>query len=153
MPIFLYNFLLSYIRNSYKFSSFLSSTSTQVTYTVADKHGRITHRYLIHYYQGQNVEQPEFLKSNKLRGVCYDIRGPVLQEANRLEDEGHRIIKLNIGNPAPFGFEAPEEIVQDVSRHLHDSSGYSDSKGLFPARKAVMPYRPHKNISHLTVPG
>src|SRR5699024_11916706 len=96
---------------------------------VADKHGRITQRYLIHYYQGQNVEQPEFLKSNKLRGVCYDIRGPVLQEANRLEDEGHRIIKLNIGNPAPFGFEAPEEIVQDVSRHLHDSSGYSDSKG------------------------
>src|SRR5699024_1734924 len=98
MPILLYNFFICHIRNSYKVYSFLSSTCTQVTYTVADKHGRITQRYLIHYYQGQNVEQPEFLKSNKLRGVCYDIRGPVLQEANRLEDEGHRIIKLNIGD-------------------------------------------------------
>jgi len=97
------------------------------------------------------VDQPEFLKSNKLQGVCYDIRGPVLQEANRLEDEGHRIIKLNIGNPAPFGFEAPEEIVQDVSRHLHDSSGYSDSKGLFPARKAIMQYCQEKQIANVSV--
>lgn len=97
------------------------------------------------------MDQPEFLKSNKLQGVCYDIRGPVLQEANRLEDEGHRIIKLNIGNPAPFGFEAPEEIVQDVSRHLHDSSGYSDSKGLFPARKAIMQYCQEKQIANVSV--
>ncbi|SEI71652.1 alanine-synthesizing transaminase [Allopseudospirillum japonicum] len=77
-------------------------------------------------------------KSHKLSNVCYDIRGPVLQEAKRLEEEGHRILKLNIGNPAPFGFEAPEEILQDVMRNLHQAQGYSDSKGLYSARKAVM---------------
>ena len=69
-------------------------------------------------------------KSSKLADVCYDIRGPVLQEATRLEEEGHRVIKLNIGNPAPFGFEAPEEIVIDVIHHLRESQGYCDSKGL-----------------------
>lgn len=77
-------------------------------------------------------------KSQKLMNVCYDIRGPVLEEAKRLEDEGSRIIKLNIGNPAPFGFEAPEEIVQDVIHNLPNAQGYCDSKGLFAARKAVM---------------
>ncbi|MBR9868830.1 MAG: pyridoxal phosphate-dependent aminotransferase [Oceanospirillales bacterium] len=77
-------------------------------------------------------------KSNKLINVCYDIRGPVLQEAKRLEEEGQRIIKLNIGNPAPFGFDAPEEIVQDVIYNLPSAQGYCDSKGLFSARKAVM---------------
>jgi len=77
-------------------------------------------------------------KSNKLENVCYDIRGPVMKEAKRLEDEGHSIIKLNIGNPAPFGFEAPEEIIQDVIKNLRSASGYSDSKGIFSARKAVM---------------
>lgn len=97
------------------------------------------------------MDQPEFLKSDKLQGVCYDIRGPVLQEANRLEDEGHRIIKLNIGNPAPFGLEAPEEIIQDVSRHLYEASGYSDSKGLFPARKAIMQYCQEKQIADVSV--
>lgn len=97
------------------------------------------------------MDQPEFLKSDKLQGVCYDIRGPVLQEANRLEDEGHRIIKLNIGNPAPFGLEAPEEIIQDVSRHLYEASGYSDSKGLFPARKAIMQYYQEKQIADVSV--
>ena len=76
-------------------------------------------------------------KSQKLINVCYDIRGPVLEEAKRLEDEGSRIIKLNIGNPAPFGFEAPEEIVQDVILNLPNAQGYCDSKGLFAARKAV----------------
>jgi alanine-synthesizing transaminase len=75
-------------------------------------------------------------KSNKLANVCYDIRGPVLKHAKRLEEEGHRILKLNIGNPAPFGFEAPEEILQDVIRNLPTAQGYSDSKGLFSARKA-----------------
>ena len=79
-----------------------------------------------------------FYKSNKLDNVCYEIRGPVLQEANRLEEEGHRILKLNIGNPAPFGFDAPDEIIQDVIRMLPESQGYSDSKGLYSARKAVM---------------
>lgn len=76
-------------------------------------------------------------KSNKLHNVCYDIRGPVHEEAQRLEEEGHRILKLNIGNPAPFGFEAPDEIVRDVIHNLPQAQGYCESKGLFSARKAV----------------
>ena len=79
-------------------------------------------------------------KSNKLEEVCYDIRGPVLREAHRLEEEGHRVIKLNIGNPAPWGFEAPEEILRDVIHNIPASQGYSDSKGIYSARKAVMQY-------------
>ena len=86
------------------------------------------------------------LKSTKLANVCYDIRGPVLARARQMEEEGHRIIKLNIGNPAPFGFEAPEEIVVDVIHNLRDASGYSDSKGLFAARKAIMHYCQEKRI-------
>jgi len=77
-------------------------------------------------------------KSDKLSGVCYDIRGPVLEHAYRLEEEGHRILKLNIGNPAPFGFAAPDEIIQDVIRNLPNAEGYTASKGLFSARKAIM---------------
>jgi alanine-synthesizing transaminase len=88
----------------------------------------------------------QFSKSNKLANVCYDIRGPVLKHAKRLEEEGQRILKLNIGNPAPFGFEAPEEILQDVIRNLPTAQGYSDSKGLFSARKAVMQYCQQKQI-------
>lgn len=98
------------------------------------------------------MSNPEQIhKSDKLKGVCYDIRGPVLREANRMEEEGHRIIKLNIGNPAPFGFEAPEEILQDVIHNLPDSSGYCHSKGLFPARKAVMHYTQEKGIKGVTI--
>jgi alanine-synthesizing transaminase len=77
-------------------------------------------------------------KSKKLAGVCYDIRGIVLQQAVKLEEEGHRILKLNIGNPAPFGFNAPDEIIQDVISNLRDAQGYVESKGLFSARKAIM---------------
>jgi len=77
-------------------------------------------------------------QSDKLRHVCYEIRGPALQEAKRLEEEGHRISKLNIGNPGAFGFEAPDEILRDVIVNLPESQAYSDSKGLFTARKAVM---------------
>src|SRR5690242_237110 len=77
-------------------------------------------------------------QSHKLADVCYDIRGPVLQEAQRLEEEGHRVLKLNIGNPAPFGFEAPEDILRDVILNLPVSQGYSDSKGLLSARRAVV---------------
>ena len=73
----------------------------------------------------------QFLKSKKLDNVCYDIRGPVLEHAKRMEEEGHRIIKLNIGNPAAFGFEAPDEITQDVVRNISKSSGYTESFGLF----------------------
>lgn len=77
-------------------------------------------------------------QSAKLGNVCYDIRGPVLEEAKRLEEEGHQILKLNIGNPAPFGFNAPDEILYDVIHNLSAAQGYSDSKGLYSARKAIM---------------
>ncbi len=86
------------------------------------------------------------LKSNKLSNVCYDIRGPVLEEAKRLEEEGHRIIKLNIGNLAAFGFDAPDEIITDMIRNLPESSGYSDSKGVFAARKSIVHYTQQKGI-------
>ncbi|HEX5967734.1 MAG TPA: aminotransferase class I/II-fold pyridoxal phosphate-dependent enzyme, partial [Intrasporangium sp.] len=76
-------------------------------------------------------------QSKKLATVCYEIRGPVLAEAKRLEDEGHRILKLNIGNPAPFGFEAPEDILVDVIQALPTAQGYSDSKGIVSARRAI----------------
>ena len=86
------------------------------------------------------------LKSAKLSNVCYDIRGPVLARAKQMEEEGQRITKLNIGNPAPFGFLAPDELVQDMIHNLPDASGYCDSKGLFAARKAVMHYTQQKRI-------
>lgn len=87
-------------------------------------------------------------KSDKLNGVCYDIRGPVLEHAYRLEEEGHRILKLNIGNPAPFGFAAPDEIIQDVIYNLPNAEGYTASKGLFAARKAIM-----QECQRLQIPG
>ncbi len=90
-------------------------------------------------------------KSDKLADVCYDIRGPVLTAANQLEAEGHQILKLNIGNPAPWGFSAPEEILLDVVRNIPNSQGYSDSKGLFAARKAVMQYCQQINIRDVDV--
>ena len=80
-----------------------------------------------------NIEQ-----SHKLDNICYDIRGPALEEAKKLEDEGHQILRLNIGNPAAFGFNAPDEILIDVVQNLHYAQGYSDSKGLYSARKAIM---------------
>jgi len=90
-------------------------------------------------------------KSHKLDSVCYDIRGPVLREARRLEEEGHKILKLNIGNPAPFGFDAPEEIVQDMIHNVPVSQGYSDSRGLFSGRKAVMQYCQQKGIADVDI--
>ncbi len=90
-------------------------------------------------------------KSNKLANVCYDIRGPVLQRARQMEDEGQRIIKLNIGNPASFGFEVPEEIMQDVIRNMGNAGGYTDSKGLFAPRKAIMHQTQSKHIQGVTV--
>jgi len=86
------------------------------------------------------------LKSNKLSNVCYDIRGPVMERAKQMEEEGQRIIKLNIGNLAPFGFEAPEEIQQDVILNMPNAAGYSDSKGMFAPRKAIMHYCQSKQI-------
>ncbi|MGO2339799.1 MAG: aminotransferase class I/II-fold pyridoxal phosphate-dependent enzyme [Psychrobacter sp.] len=85
-------------------------------------------------------------KSDKLQNVCYDIRGPLLQTANRMEAEGKRILKLNVGNPAPFGLEAPHEILRDVAMNLPDATGYSDSQGIFSARKAVLQYYQSKGL-------
>jgi alanine-synthesizing transaminase len=93
----------------------------------------------------------KFKKSTKLDNVLYDIRGPILEEARRMEDEGLSIIKLNIGNPAPFGLHAPDEIIHDMIVNLRDSDGYSDSKGLFSARKAIMQYYQQKDISGITI--
>lgn len=90
-------------------------------------------------------------QSDKLGNVCYDIRGPVLEEAKRLEEEGHQILKLNIGNPAPFGFNAPDEILHDVIHNLSAATGYSDSKGLFSARKAIMQECQRLNIPNIDI--
>jgi alanine-synthesizing transaminase len=90
-------------------------------------------------------------KSAKLANVLYDVRGPIVEAAKQMEDEGQKIIKLNIGNLAPFGFDAPEEIQQDMIRNLPESSGYSDSKGIFAARKAVMHYSQQQGVVGVTL--
>ncbi|MGB2832200.1 MAG: pyridoxal phosphate-dependent aminotransferase, partial [Methylotenera sp.] len=90
-------------------------------------------------------------KSNKLANVCYDIRGPVLQRARQMEEEGQRIIKLNIGNPGVFGLDVPEEMMQDVMRNMNKAGVYTDSKGLFEPRKAIMHYTQSKHIAGVTV--
>jgi alanine-synthesizing transaminase len=90
-------------------------------------------------------------KSSKLDNVCYDIRGPVLDKARQMQDEGHKIMQLNIGNLAVFGFDPPDEIVQDMIRNLPHTAGYTDSKGLFAPRKAVMQYAQEKHISGVSI--
>jgi alanine-synthesizing transaminase len=100
--------------------------------------------------QGAHALKP-ILKSSKLSDVCYDIRGPVLDKARQMEEEGHKIIKLNIGNLAVFGLEPPDEIVQDMIRNLPHTAGYTDSKGLFAPRKAVVHYSQEKNIAGVAV--
>ncbi|MBR7122392.1 MAG: aminotransferase class I/II-fold pyridoxal phosphate-dependent enzyme [Oscillospiraceae bacterium] len=92
-----------------------------------------------------------FTKANKLEHVLYDVRGPVVDEAARMEEEGLKILKLNIGNPAPFGFSAPEEVIQDMRDNIAASQGYSDSRGIFSARKAIMQYAQIKNIPNVTM--
>ncbi|HIF9450227.1 TPA: pyridoxal phosphate-dependent aminotransferase [Photobacterium damselae] len=92
-----------------------------------------------------------FGMSSKLNNVCYDIRGPVLKHAKRMEEEGQKIIKLNIGNPAPFGFDAPDEILVDVIRNLPTSQGYCDSKGIYPARKAIVQHYQKRGMLDLDV--
>ena len=92
-----------------------------------------------------------FEKSSKLENVLYDVRGPVVDEAARMEESGLNILKLNIGNPAPFGFTAPEEVIQDMRDNIATSQGYSDSRGIFAARKAVMQYAQIKNIPNVTM--
>ena len=97
------------------------------------------------------IKLRNFDKSKKLDNVCYDIRGPVMEEASRMEANGIEILKLNIGNPAPFGFKAPDEIVVDMIYNLRSTEGYSESKGLFAARKAIMQYCQLKNIPNVGV--
>ncbi|WP_425472571.1 pyridoxal phosphate-dependent aminotransferase [Tepidimonas aquatica] len=94
---------------------------------------------------------PTIHKSAKLANVCYDIRGPVLEKARQMEEDGHKIIKLNIGNLAVFGLEPPDEIVQDMIRNLPQAAGYTDSKGLFAPRKAIVHYTQEKRIAGVTV--
>jgi len=90
-------------------------------------------------------------KSSKLANVCYDIRGPVLEKARQMEEDGHKIIKLNIGNLAVFGLEPPDEIVQDMIRNLPNAAGYTDSKGLFAPRKSVVHYTQEKGVAGVTI--
>lgn len=93
----------------------------------------------------------EFKKSSKLENVLYDVRGPVVEEATRMEENGTHVLKLNIGNPAPFGFRTPDEVVYDMQRQLTECEGYSAAKGLFSARKAIMQYAQIKQIPHLSI--
>lgn len=93
----------------------------------------------------------EFKKSSKLDNVLYDVRGPVVDEAARMEEAGTQVLKLNIGNPAPFGFRAPDEVIYDMRTQLTDCEGYSASKGLFSARKAIMQYMQNKNVPNVTI--
>ena len=90
-------------------------------------------------------------KSSKLKGVCYDIRGPVLDAAKRIEEQGEKVLKLNIGNPAPFGFDAPDDIVRDVIHNITDAEGYCDSKGIYPARVAIYQYYQKRKIKNLDI--
>ena len=92
-----------------------------------------------------------FQKSSKLDNVCYDIRGPVLDEAKRMEDAGDRIVKLNIGNPAPFGFAAPNDILEKINANLARAHGYTDSKGILPAREAIVEYHRSKGLTGIGV--
>ena len=93
----------------------------------------------------------EFSKSSKLDNVLYDVRGPVVDEAARMEEAGAHVLKLNIGNPAPFGFRTPDEVIYDMSRQLTECEGYSNAKGLYSARKAIMQYSQIKNIPNVTI--
>ena len=99
----------------------------------------------------ENIRPRTFSKSTKLDNVLYDVRGPVVEEASRMERDGTQVLRLNIGNPAPFEFQAPDEVIYDMRQQLTQCEGYSDSKGLFSARKAIMQYAQLKNIPNVTI--
>ena len=105
----------------------------------------------IHSVLGGSSSMREFRKSQKLDNVLYDVRGPVVDEAARMEAAGTQVLKLNIGNPAPFGFCAPDEVIYDMRTQLTDCEGYSASKGLFSARKAIMQYMQNKNVQNVEI--
>ncbi len=127
----------------------LSSTSPKATTaqpilspnTTSFNHDKTSHNHSINGHAMNTIK-----KSDKLQNVCYDIRGPLLQTANKMEAEGKRILKLNVGNPAPFGLEAPHEILRDVAMNLSEATGYSDSQGIFSARKAILQYYQSKGL-------
>ena len=103
-------------------------------------------------FSSPSASQPTlFKKSSKLNNVLYDVRGPVVDEAERMESSGVQILKLNIGNPAPFGFRTPDEVIYDMRQQLTECEGYSPAKGLFAARKAIMQYAQLKNIPNVTI--
>ena len=104
-------------------------------------------------HEQRSTTMRTFSKSSKLDNVLYDVRGPVADEAARMEAEGLRILKLNIGNPAPFGFRTPDEVIQDMRQQLPDCEGYSDSRGLFSARKAIMQYAQLKGLPNVSMDG
>ena len=97
------------------------------------------------------TDMREFKKSSKLDHVLYDVRGPVVEEATRMENTGTNVLKLNIGNPAPFGFRTPDEIIYDMRQQLTECEGYSTAKGSFSARKAIMQYAQLRQIPHVSI--
>ena len=102
-------------------------------------------------YSTGGIIMREFKKSSKLDNVLYDVRGPVVEEAGRMEEAGTHVLKLNIGNPAPFGFRTPDEVIYDMRQQLTECEGYSDAKGLFSARKAIMQYAQLKHIPNISI--
>lgn len=102
-------------------------------------------------YSTGGITMREFKKSSKLDNVLYDVRGPVVEEAGRMEEAGTHVLKLNIGNPAPFGFRTPDEVIYDMRQQLTECEGYSDAKGLFSARKAIMQYAQLKHIPKVSI--
>ena len=118
----------------------------------SEKEEKVSHK--ITESKNNNLEavpMKEFKKSAKLDSVLYDVRGPVVEEAARMEEAGTHVLKLNIGNPAPFGFRAPDEVIYDMKSQLTECEGYSQSKGLFSARKAIMQYMQNKNVPNVTI--
>ena len=99
----------------------------------------------------EEAQVREFKKSSKLNNVLYDVRGPVVEEAARMEDAGTQVLKLNIGNPAPFGFRTPDEVIYDMRQQLTECEGYSPAKGLFYARKAIMQYDQLKKLPNVSI--
>ena len=118
----------------------IQTEHTSVTGTVADSDS-----------EGKQQTMREFKKSTKLNNVLYDVRGPVVDEANRMEESGVHVLKLNIGNPAPFGFRTPDEVVYDMQQQLTECEGYSPAQGLFSARKAIMQYAQIKHIPNVAI--
>ena len=102
-------------------------------------------------YSTGGITMRELKKSSKLDNVLYDVRGPVVEEAGRMEEAGTHVLKLNIGNPAPFGFRTPDEVIYDMRQQLTECEGYSDAKGLFSARKAIMQYAQLKHIPNVSI--